>query len=37
MFTDIAKALPKESVNKKRGNVNIKKKTDEGSGGYCGC
>ena len=29
LFTEIARALPKESANKKKGNVNIKKKNDD--------
>ena len=37
LFAEIAKALPKESINKKKGNVNIKKKNDDASGSYCSC
>ena len=37
LFTDIARALPKESVNKKRGNLNLKKKNEEASSSYCSC
>ena len=37
LFTEIAKALPKESVNKKKGSVNIKKKNEDAGGSYCSC
>ena len=35
LFTEIAKALPKESSKRIKGGVNIKNKTSENGGGYC--
>ena len=37
LFTEIAKALPKESSNKKKGQVNIKKPAQDSNAGYCSC
>ena len=37
LFVEIAKLLPKESMNKKKNTLNLKKPVDTDGGSYCSC
>jgi hypothetical protein len=37
LFTDIAKQLPKESANRKKNTLNLKKPSSTTGGSYCSC
>ena len=37
LFTDIAKQLPKESSNRKKSTLNLKKPASTAGGSYCSC
>jgi len=37
LFTEIARQLPKESINKKKNALNLKKSANKDEGGMCGC
>ena len=37
LFTEVAKALPKESVNKRKSNLQLKKGDAAAEAGSCGC